>query len=277
MAVFDPGREYEQQRQDDMIIAADLSPERVEKFRSDYAADRERSATAEMLFDGAGVYEHGENWNDEAAFGFNVLLHKGPFVDNSSWLEYQTWPFAVAMQRRLFTRMEENLLAGAKAVRSHGPKLKDMLDAADDLAERMQQFGYNPSLVILAGGLSSELAVEFWQYPAAKPDWDLGLPSELFILGSYRGILVADLAELSSSGVYVADLSRLGTLTKHGEHQFEVTRIDDKRARTFLRQKEMPEDASEIRSLMLQVHLKLYESFSIELKDQGAVLHSAAE
>lgn len=278
VVVPDPGREQEERRQEDMIIAAELSTSRVDKFRIDYLTDRQQSATAEMLFDKAGVYQKDAAWNDGAAFGFNVLLHKGPFVDNSSWAEYRTWPFAVAIQRRLFNDVEQDLLAGAAAVRTHGSGLEATLSAVDDLVERVDGLGYNPSLIILAGAWGSDLTVELWKHPLVTPDWDLDLPSKLWILGSYRGILVANLAELSHSGVYVADLNRLGTLTRHDELQFDVTPIDTDKARSFLReQKQASGNESDIRSMLLQVHVRLYESFSVELKEQGAALYSALE
>jgi hypothetical protein len=277
MVVPDTNPDGERWQQDNMIIDADLSRTRVKKFLADYLVDRGKSATAEMLFDRASAYLEELSWDDEAAFGFNVLLHKGPFVDDSSWFEYRTWPFAVAIQRRLFSKVEEALLAAAQADSTHGSGLADILQAADDLAERLRARDYEPSLIIVAGPRSTDLAVEFWKHPSVQPDWELDWPSKLWILGAYKGIAVVEMPELSRSGLYVADVKRLGSLTRHGDYQFEVSQINEDRAREIQSDREAPEDKSTIRSLLLQAHLKLYESFSVELRDQTAVLYSTTE
>lgn len=284
--VFEPIDLKEDPRKaEDFILQASLSDARLTKFVDDYREDRAGSRTAEMLFESVGAYREDPERNDTFGFGFNVLLRKGPFVDGSNWFEYRTWTFAVAIQRNLFARFDD-LLSPARSLLSHQQTADGVLQAIDALGERAGSAGYEPTVAILTGQIPTPLVTDLWQHESFVPDWEMDIPSKLWVAGQHNGIPLITMQESSLRGLYLVDLRRLAALTRYGDVEFDTTVIDEEQAQAILDNTKQtltwdpgtPDTREEkLRQLQLHVGVRLYESFQLESLDTGAVFHSAIE
>jgi ppGpp synthetase/RelA/SpoT-type nucleotidyltranferase len=264
-----------------------ISKGRVDAFRERFLADRRQTAATEILFNRAQALQRAYEWNDKVAAGFNVLTYKGPFVERSNWVPYQTWEFALAAERHLLNRLEllltENAQPRPDAVELNWPAI---LARVDELVSDLSDRRYNPSVIVIAGQLGFDMMVEVGlkKHPGVLPDWEL--PSELHALwieGSYHSIPILNIRESAAPyALYVADLAAFATLTKYSPAaMFSVDEIDEARAREILERKPkavvIPEGRPDtleerLRLLQLRVWLRLYESYGIELRDPQAAL-----
>ncbi|MGH2351368.1 MAG: hypothetical protein ACRDJN_07100 [Chloroflexota bacterium] len=271
------GREEE-----DYILLSPLSEARKQAFRERYLHDREQAATAETLFERAGRFRTSPQWNSAHAFGFSVLLQKGPFVEGSNWLSYSTWEFALAAQRHILSRFEEllRLASGPPPGASDlTPTWHDILGKAEELAGRVGPSDEKALLIVVTGDLDGNLLEAFPHH--ATPRW--GLSDQLdqpWILGAHHNAPVLHIRDAPISAVYAVDLARFATLTKYGtDIEFDVRLFDESEARELLTKNPdliadpAPGPAAEeerTRQLQLMVGLRLYESFGFEQDDTDA-------
>jgi hypothetical protein len=263
------------------IIGAPISDERKRAFFLDYLSNRPGAAAVESIFRRAGAFESQRDFQDAFAFGFSVLLMKGPFVEGSNWLAYHNWDLAVAAERYLLTQLDamarESVGIPAMSVARTWPEL---LKGADELIEHLHS-GNQPqrSAIIIAGPLMQDWAVEMRDL--VTPRWEL--PDDVnqnWIVGAYRERLILNIRESPVSALYVTDVPRFAKITKFGEPSFSLEAIDEQRASELLDAHPtivaVPEGrpdtrAERIRQLRLRVGLRLYESYKLELLDRSAI------
>lgn len=255
----------------------------VDAFYESFLEDRRKAAATELLFRRTGAFKRSDDWNDGFAAGFNVLIHKGPFVEGSNWLPYRTWQFAVAAERHLLNRFAQHLKQNAP-LDSDGVELSwpAILNKVGELGSELRNCGYTPSAIVIAGHLGVDLMVDLHKH--AVPHWSL--PKELqapWIEGIYENSLILNMREAPApQTLYVADLAAFGTLTKYSpDAEYNVDEIDEARAREILDRNPkavvIPEGGADtvderLRLLQLRVWLRLYESYDIQVRNPQAVL-----
>lgn len=271
---------------EDYILRNPISDIRKREFLSSFVRDRTATATLQMLFERVGHFQQlldSEDFPGETA-GFNHLLFKGPFVDGSNWLPYSTWGFAVAMEQHLFGRLDSEL---KKCIREMNPNKverdgQNILRATDQMCDDLAEQGYSPSVVVLTGKLGTNLHVELIK--AIRPEWELRdeLPTTFRILGTHRDIPILDVPESDTPGLYVGDLAQFGSLTKYGVNpEFSLSAINDQRADELLSSqplivKDPPPSAANqserLRRVQLMVQLRLYETYSLAIRNRLAIV-----
>jgi hypothetical protein len=277
-------REVIEGREDDKIVDSPVSEIRKEAFLREYRADRARASTSEVLFKTAGGFVHSPEPNDAKAFGFNVLLRKGPFVDGSNWAPYTTWEFALAAERALLGRLEGHLrLSAADTL---GPVVERSAEAIvvalSGMHTALSDSGLWPSLFVITGPVATDLKLEL--YHRVTPNWTMPeIYRRPWIDGALleHPILHIQLEGQTSPALYAADLRRLAQMTKYGEiNEFKLETFDEAQAEDLLTRNPAlidappPEDGNHserVRQLRLRVGLRLFESCAIELLDANAV------
>ena len=275
---------------DDFIIGAPLSEERVQQFFGNYIEDRRRAGTVETLFRLAGSLERRVATNDAFAFGFNILIFKGPFVEGSNWLSAPTWDFAIAMERSLLSMLVQRMDESAELEQSQ-VQLADwpaVLDMATDLATGLRRDGYRPAALILTGEISVEQQVELVKAPGVRLKSPTGL-DQPWVLGTWvqqGNVPVIHFTAVSPGSaaamrpaVFILDLGRFGSLIQHGEPVFRLTPFTEAEARKLLASNpeliaSPPPGADEeerVRQMLLRVHLRLFESYELRVADRVAV------
>ena len=99
------------------IILKPVSKARKKAFFEGFCADREKAGTTRMLFDRSkALLRKKERPKPEEVSwsGFSLLLRKAPLVDLPNWAPYRTWDFAVAMEKNLLARFEQELREGTE-------------------------------------------------------------------------------------------------------------------------------------------------------------------
>ncbi len=264
-------------REDEAIRTAEVSEERVKTFLSDYLQSRQQSGALEAVFERSDMLVLNPNWNDQHAFGFNVILRKGPFVDRSSWADYRAWQFALAIERRILSNFEELLASHPVEIEYPGLTMnwRDMLAAATEGLRRVGAEG-EATCIVVAGPLHENWLLDFTRQAGVKPDWEL--PAHLnrtWIRGAYHDALIVHLDESTHPALYVVNIPRFARLVQYGQPQFTVDPIDESKAKEILeRQHNEDINPESIRSLRLSVWMRLYESWKFDARDVTAVAYA---
>jgi len=261
------------------IITHPLSHDRVDAFYEEFLKDREQTASGEKVFRRADAFAVSDDWKDEVAAGFNVLLHRGPFVDGASWAPYRTWQFAVAGEQHLLNRLDtllrNNAVFSDAEVRLNW---KDIFVAVDNLRARLN----SPSLVVVTGRLPTELMVDLHNH--VVPEWELDQDLRaLWIEGAYDGIPILNIRDDDAPyALFVVDLREFATLTRYSPRaKLTVQAIDHVRAREVLAKRPdavkvpdgRPDNETErILHLLLHVQVLMYESYEIKPGNSAAAL-----
>lgn len=262
-----------------------ISKARADAFLERFLEDRRKTAATEILFKRAEALRRVDGWNDAFAAGFNVLLHKGPFVEGSHWAPYRTWQFAVAMERHLLGRLERLLKESAQPwPHDVGLNWPAILRKVDELITELGNRGYTPTAIVVSAQLEPDLIIDFIKHEHVVAHWEL--PSDLqapWIEGTYKGIMILNIRETPAAhSLFAADVGAFAMLTKYSpEAQCSIDEIDEGRAKEFLERNPaavvVPEGRPDtlderLRLLQLRVWLRLFESYGIELRDPSAAL-----
>lgn len=260
--------------EEEFIIATPLSDSRRASFLSSYLEDRNKASTLEKLFGRVGRFNVTPERNDDTATGVDTLLEKGPFVDGSNWLVYETWDFAIALERHLLslfnTSIHEN--ASQPAGDPVEGNWRAMLDAVDRLLANGAP-GTNVSLIVVAGHLSDGLLPA----PDVTPSWEL--PEDLrgiAMVGAYKRIPIVHVRDPKVSALSVVDLRRFASLTKYGlSPEFELRELTPAEITDFVTRAAVAGPAVEqsqlLRRARMLLRLRLFESHSIDVADASAV------
>lgn len=262
------------------IIDTPVSPKRTQAFLHSYGENREKAATVEALFRRVGALHREPQWNDGAAYGFNVLLLKGPFVEGANWAPYSTWEFAVAAQRHLLDQFELLLresvpgLSPPTAPRS----ARGILSRFSSLTQQARAAGVEPSLLVITGPVDAALRVDFFEHGVRRP-----LSKELlgpWIIGLHQQIPLLHIPEAPRAALYVVDLPRFAQLIQFGTGpQFQIEEFTRERALQVISQNPdivtlpvgTPDTTDQrVKRLLLHVGLELHESSKIERRGPGA-------
>lgn len=269
---------------DDIVLASSMSKKRLEDFRAGYLKDRQQTSALETVFGRAEALEEEANWSDEHRIGINVLLRKGPFVEGSSWAQYQTWQFALALERYLLSRFEDLLRSSSDS--QPRPSIHwswpEILSASDGMFETIRSGPNHQTAIVIAGPHYADWLVELTkQSVPVTPDWDL--PEDLnrtWIVGLYHDRLILHIDEASTPALYAVNVRQFARLTRFGIPQLEIDDFSEeharelvvkKRVRPSVRQGRRGTRSELIRQLRLKVWLKLIESWDLRVLDPGAV------
>lgn len=265
--------ESEERRQHQHIVQSPLSKTRVQRFEDDYLKGRREISATEKIFKYYDAFQYRTERNDLASFGFNRLVNKGPFVDDSNWLDMRGWEFAVAEERHLLNDLHTHLAESA----SHtgqilpdniAPQPNAILNAAKRMADLLGERG--KSLIVLATHLDVDAIVSI-DMALTTPGWELG--DELrtnWILGKYVDCPVLYLNDPDLHDLYVVDLPRFASLVQYNPPvDLQVSTIDETAANRIL---ENNSDIKfDINTLLSMVNLILYQSYEIQIHDRRAV------
>jgi len=265
--------EAKRQRQQAHILESPLSEARVQKFEDDYLKGRRETGATEKIFSYYGAFQHKTTPNRLASFGFNRLENKGLFVDGSNWLDLRGWEFAVAEERYLLKKLHDCLaesinrtgqtLTGTVAVQPEG-----ILDAAKRMADLLGKRG--KSLIVLAAHLDVDTIVSL-EKALTTPRWEL--TDELitnWILGKYEDCPILHLNDPDSSSLYTIDIPRFASIVQYDPLvDLQVSAIDEESAKRML--EDNPDLKVDVGALLSMVHLTLYQSYEIQVRNQNAV------
>lgn len=265
--------EADRQHQYQHIIESPVSEARVQRFKDDYLRGRQDIGAMEKIFKYYGAFQYRTERNDLASFGFNKLVHKGPFVDGSNWADLRGWEFAVAEERHLLKVLHAHL---EESVSHTGQILSDDIirqpDEIMDAAKRMADLlgAQERSLIVLAAHLDTETIVSLNKV-LTTAGWELG--DELrtnWILGKHEGCPVLYLNEPDLNNLYIVDVPRFASLVQYDPlADLHVLAIDKAAAEHML--EDNPDLKLELNALLSMVHLILYQSYEIQIHDRHAV------
>ena len=167
--------EDDEQRRRQNVIDRPISEARVERFKEDYLKGKRDIGATEKIFSHGGAFQYRNERNELASFGFDRLVHKGPFVDGSNWADLGGWEFAVAEERRLLDNLHTHLETSASQA---GQMLSDnitrqpseILGAANDMIGFLADRGFRANLVIVATHLEIDTQVALTQ-ALTTPGW----------------------------------------------------------------------------------------------------------
>ncbi|MCW4011781.1 MAG: hypothetical protein NWF07_02185 [Candidatus Bathyarchaeota archaeon] len=265
--------EASQQRQQRHILESPLSDTRVQKFKDDYLKSREEIGATEKIFKYYGSFKQQSTLNHLKNFGFNKLVHKGPFVDGSNWSDIGGWEFAVAEERYLLNKLHACLTestghTGQTLPTAIAPQPDRIFGAAKQMVDLLGNSGQN--LIILAAHLDIDVIVSLNKV-LTTPRWELG--DELrtnWILGKYEDCPVLHLGDSTSNCLYVVDIPRFAALVQYDPKvDLQVLAIDEAAAKQILENN--PDLKLDISTILSKVHLFLYQSYEIQVLDQKAV------
>lgn len=248
------------------VTASEVSREKAKQFVDDYLKERQSIGATEKVFRHFEVYQEREEQKDSAAFGFNVVVHRGPLVEDSKSSPMTGWEFAVAEERHLAAKLAAELGRSAELAGQIEPnpirvRPDAILKGADRLAGLLESAGYTPGLIVLATKLEVDLTVQLLKL-LDTPDWDL--PPELrtnWIFGRHHDRLLLYIRDATPSRIYAVDLPKFATLYQYAPAA-ELT-IEDVSLSDAMRQS--------IVNHTNEVHLRLYQSYEVDVRDPRAV------
>jgi hypothetical protein len=258
----------DEQRRRQHIIDSPVSEARVQRFKEDYLKGRRNIGATEKIFNHCGAFQHRNERNDLATFGFNRLVHKGPFVDGSNWADLRGWEFAVAEERwllkHLHTHLSESASQSGHVLAYNVPRQpSDILSAADSLAGLLGEQGFEASLVVVATHLDIDTLVALT--PALTDDLRTN-----WILGKHGSYPVLYINDHDLDSLYVVDVQRFAKLVQLDPLvELSIQSIDEARAKRML--EDRPDLKLDINALRSMVHLRLYQSYGFEIRDQHAI------
>lgn len=267
--------EADEQRRRQHVIDSPISEARVQRFKEDYLKGCQDIGATEKIFRHYGAFQHRNERNDPASFGFDRLVHKGPFVDGSNWGDLSGREFAVVEERRLLKDLHTHL---AESASQSGQMLPDnvtrqpsgILSAATAMSGLLADRGFRASLVVVATHLDIDTRVALTQ-ALTIPDWQLTDDLRTnWILGKHGSYPVLYVKDHDLNSLYVVDVQRFAKLVQFDPLvELSIQPIDEARA------KQMLEDRSDLKlemnALRSMVHLRLYQSYTFEIHDQHAI------
>lgn len=267
---------------EERIIAAPISESRRESFLAEYVANRTKAGVLVDLFRRNGALEKIPEGAERFQFGFrNMLPYKGPFVDDTNWLEMRSWEFAVAMERFLFARFEE--LLQDLPVTTSPPldwTLEAVLNSYDAMVNETRSLtGRTPSALFISDP-DSAVITDTYTSDRLIPDWKLSTTERhIWLLGVYNEIPIIRLPTSDRRAIYAVDIGSLAKLQQFDGITFELRQITDERAAGLLDEHnvriELPEGAQDtraarIRQLRLRVEMDLWESLRLVPLNRGS-------
>ncbi len=265
--------EAERQRHQTHILESPVSETRVRRFEDDYLKGRREIGATEKIFRYYGAFRHKATPNHLASFGFNELINKGAFVDDSNWADLRGWEFAVEEERYLLKKLHDCL---AESINRTGQTLpgtvaaqpERILDAVKMMAGLLSE--RSKSLIVIAAHLDIDTIVSL-EKALTTPRWEL--TDELRpnrILGKYEDRPVLHLNDQDSRSLYIVDVLRFASLIQYDPlTDLQVSAIDEVTAKRML--KDNPGLKLDVNTLQSMVHLTLYQSYEIQVHDQKAV------
>lgn len=256
----------------EFIVSAPISEPRVQEFRLDYLKGRTESGALETAFTQAGKIRHEDEWKEDLAFGFGVIVQKGPFVDGSNWIGYQGWQFALATERFLLSRFESSIRDsnGTVKQRDETRNWERIIESVDDLTTSLNAPKGAQRLILITGGLHENWLLDLTRQEDLKPDWEL--PTDLnktWVLGTYQDSLILRIDESPASSVHVLSMDGFNELAQFGRAQLSVEAISTDLADEISSRAENPISPYDLQEKVL---LRLYESWEVGTpKDPSAV------
>jgi hypothetical protein len=253
-----------------LVIEADVSNQRVRRFLEEYLNGRKDIGATEKVFRAFGAFEDRPEEKDSAAFGFNVILNRGPLLDHSNWAEMSAWSFAVAEERFLLSRLEATIqrsVAKTEQLNSENikPTATRILSESSDICTRLTETGSTPGLVIIAASLEPDTLHQI-ESKMDIPPWEMG--SELrsnWIIGQRDERIFLYLAHATIPRIYALDVALFGRLIQYRPAvELRVRDVDP--AAAF--QQGIPDHKD-------RVNLVLYQSYEFRLLDPQAVWATA--
>jgi len=227
----------------------------------------------EKIFRYYGAFQHKAMPNHLTSFGFNQLVNKGPFVDNSNWLDLRGWEFAVAEERHLLktlhTRLTDSVSHTCQTLPDAiDPQPERILDTVKKMADLVGK--QDGCLIVIAAHLDVDTVVSLDKL-LTTPGWELGDDLRTnWILGKHEGCPIFHLNEPSLHSLYAIDVPRFASLIQYDPIvDLRVSAIDEVAAKQLL--KNNPNLKSDVSTLLSMVHLILYQSYEIQVSNQYAV------
>ena len=270
--------------EDEYILQQPVSEERKLRFLEKFIADRRQVGTLDSLFQRVGALERSSQGGPDGGLGYNTLVPKGPFVEGSNFLDLPTWDLAIGIEFGLARQLEEALRAatdGRLGVVIEADA-QAIVQAADEMAEELSEAGYTPTVFILVGRPSVDLAVALTYL--VTPDWELKgiLRMGFKILGAHRDVPIVEIDQGGAPAFYAVDLAKFARLRRFGSRpEFALNEIDAEEAAELLEEnpgliKEPPPvpgmENERVRKVLLQLHLRLYERHELVVQDRSAVV-----
>ena len=275
MSTLSRAAEADEERRRQQVIDSPVSEARIQRFREDYLKGRRDIGATEKLFGHCGAFQHRNERNDLATFGFNTLVHKGPFVHGSNWADLKGWEFAVAEERRLLKDLHTHL---AESASQSGQMLPNnvtrqpsgILSAAKAMSGLLADRGFRTSLVVVATHLDIDTLVALTQV-LTIPDWELTNDLRTnWILGKHGSNPVLYINNYDLNSLYVVDVQRFAKLVQFDPMvELSIQTMDEAKAQHMLEDK--PGLKLDLNDLRCVVHLRLYQSYGFEIQDRHAV------
>lgn len=293
----DTSRRRELTPDEEFVVRSSVSERRKQEFHDSYLEDRREVRTIEMLFKRVGAFHLSNTLppKDVEASGFKVLLHKGPFVEGSNWLQDSPRSFATEMERHLAMRLDSALQEAVQPLFRElvQPDARAIVETLELLDDELGSRGFRTTLVIISGDVGSRLRRHLDAGPTSQlvPEWDSHVRSALEttyrMLGMWRDVAFRDvpvltLPESRESLLYTVDLARFAALTRYEQPgDFVMVEFDEEEARKLLERQpglvtDPPpgtgSDEDRINRLRLRVGLDLWETYELSVKDPRAVI-----
>jgi len=269
---------------DAYVLKSKISDTRKQKFLDEFIADRVRAGTIDKLFQQVRALQRRSGNGPPGGLGYNTLVPKGPFVDDSNWVELPTWDLAIGIESALARELETALRQATRERLGEeiDAEAQAIVQAADAMAEELRNAGYTPTLYVLVGRPSINLAVALTYL--VKPDWELSGPLHMAfkILGTRGDVPILEVDEGDIPALYAVDLARFARLRRFGNRpEFALNEIDAQEGAEWLAEnpalvKEPPPmpglENERLSHLLLQAHLRLYEKHELMVLDQSAAI-----
>jgi hypothetical protein len=283
---IEPAQDAAEREDDSFVIRSSVSPERIEMFREGYLEDREKTETLRALFNRAGAFELSDKLPSQP-LGFNMFLHKGPFVQGSRWVPYFTRDFAIAAERGLLRRFGEQL-AKLELEPIFSAKWSDARPTVGALSEagKHRHAHFEPSLIVLGGPFPERWLVDMVRW--ATPRWQLPpeLQSLTWVEGAVGDIPILCIRDASGPPtISVLDLRELANLkrSRNAIESFSIREFNDEEAVAFVQAHPRVFDTvastfeDKVRMIRLRVLLNLFENYRLDIKDPTFGLRTLIE
>jgi hypothetical protein len=208
------------------VLESPVSQARVDGLKSAIRDRLERTMPTFVLFEKVGTRIWASTYLSDLRFGNGLVSFKGPFVDNSSWVEVRDWEFAVALERFLLRQFAELLVERSQDAVAIPRTLEAIRAFARESSTAIGQRGGHPDLLVLLQPEShneiEELLVHDPQlWGAAQEFRGAPLANVTFVLGQVEGLplLVLNDSLVDDPMLCVADLEDFELfLSRAAEH-----------------------------------------------------------
>ena len=268
-------REVREQHEYQHVIDSPISEERVQRFKEDYLKGRQDIGATEKIFRYFDAYQMKNEQHDSAYFGFNRLVPKGSFVDDSNWADLRGWEFAVAEERwllnNLYIKMAESISKTGQTLPGSIAKHPDeILGTIEKISEIMKGHGYCGNLIVVATDLNTETIISLEKL-ITIPSWELSDDLKTnWILGKHEDFPILYIKNKDLKTLFVVDVRRFASLLQYEPLvDLNVSLIGKETLNQILENNK--DRTLDMGTLHSKVHLTLYQSYQIQIHEQYAI------